>query len=178
VNASGDRVRVALWGVIALVGIAFVLAHGCAPLGATPAAQAQDGLASPPPPCPTAGALVVYFASDGLAVGNDLVIAPDGHASLCWARTGPTAMTGRTRFVVAPATLRTLRFQLDRIDVEHLGPPPADWPPSGGGPASALFYRGTGIPYEGRPTSVTAIRALERSEAILDGIVARHAPEL
>ena len=132
----------------------------------------------PTAPCPTAGALVVYTTSQGVAYRNDLVIRPDGHASLCWSRPTPAAVTGRTTFVLTRRTLAVLHAELDRIDVEHLGPPPAQWPPCCYQEARALVYDGTGIPFEGRPQTPEAIQALNHVHAMLGRIIVRHEPEL
>ena len=38
----------------------------------------------PSAPCPTSGALVVYYVTEGVAYRDNLVVALDGRASLCW----------------------------------------------------------------------------------------------
>ena len=128
--------------------------------------------------CPTAGAMVVYYVSEGLSFKNDLVIGPDGRAALCWGRGWPTFAAGQTTFVVSRPTLEVLRATLDRIDVEHLGPPPATWPPCCYRRSATLVYGGMGIPYLGLPQTTSARRALHRARAILDRIIERHEPDL
>ena len=129
------------------------------------------------PSCPVAAALVVYVVRDGLAYENDLVVGRDGRAALCWRRSGPLPASGRTTFVVARPTLEVLRATLERIDVEHLGPPAAHWPCCLARSA-ALVYRGVGIPTTGRPVTVTAQVALVRVQSMLDRLIADHEPDL
>jgi hypothetical protein len=144
---------------------------------AVPAALSKAPV-EPGAPCPTGGALVVYVVSEGVAYRDNLVIAPDGRAALCWGRAKPGAVTGRTTFTVEHRTLLVLETQLDAIDVEHLGPPPAHWPPCCLRRATALVYKGFGIPFGGRPRATAGARSLERAEAILARIIDRHGPEL
>ena len=155
----------------------FVLAGLVLALLAGAPAKAKTPV-EPTPPCPTVGALVVYTTSEGVAYRNDLVIRPDGHASLCWSRPTPAAVTGRTTFVLTRRTLAVLQAELDRIDIEHLGPPPAQWPPCCSRTARALVYEGTGIPFQGRPQTPDAIQALSRVHTMLGRIIVRHEPEL
>jgi hypothetical protein len=149
-----------------------------AALAATVPAALSRMPVEPTTTCRTVGALVVYHVTEGLAYKNDLVIGPDGQASLCWGRSRPLVATGRTTFVLGRPTLEVLRATLDRIDVEHLGPPPPAWPPCCLARTAALVYRGKGIPYHGRPTTATATQALHRAQAILDRIIERHEPDL
>ena len=132
----------------------------------------------PGAPCPISGALVVYYVTEGVAYKDNLVVAPDGRASLCWGRARPSAMTGRTTFSVAPPTLKALQSALDGIDVEHLGPPPASWPPCCFNRSTFLVYKGLGVPFLGQPRTPAAVQSLHRAQALLEQIVDRHAPEL
>jgi hypothetical protein len=149
---------------------------GAAALAVTvPAAPARI---EPTATCPTAGALVVYYVTEGLSYKNDLVIGPDGRAALCWSRSRPTVATGQSTFVLSRPTLDVLRATLDRIDVEHLAPPQGAWPPRDFARTAALVYRGMGIPYGGRPSTASAARAFRRAQAILERIIERHEPDL
>ena len=126
----------------------------------------------PPPHCPTAHALVAYYVGDSFSFNDDLVVRRDRHASLCWGR-HVRNRSGQIDFVVSRATTRALTVQLGRIGA--LGPPPP--PPSGADIRSAsLVYKGTAIPGGGYPKTQAGIQALRRAEAILDRIIARHAP--
>jgi hypothetical protein len=129
-------------------------------------------------PCPAAGALVVYYVSEGVAYKNNLVIGSDGRALLCWGRANPGAVTGRSTFTVAQPTLQVLKTALDGIGVEHLGPPPANWPPCCLKRSSVLVYKGTGIPFHGLPASVSGMQSLHRAQTILERIIVRHEPDL
>jgi hypothetical protein len=106
------------------------------------------------------------------------VIAPDGRASLCWARARPAATTGRTTFSVAAPTLKLLQSALDGIGVDHLGPPPAVWPPCCFERATFLVYEGYGVPFHGQPRTTAGAQSLHRAQLILERIIDRHAPEL
>jgi hypothetical protein len=128
--------------------------------------------------CPTAGAMVVYYVSEGLSYKNDLVIGPDGRAALCWGRGWPTFAAGQTTFVLSRPTLEVLRATLERIDVEDLGPPPATWPPCCFRRLATLVYAGMGVPYLGQPRTTSARHALHRAQAILEQIIERHDPDL
>src|SRR5262245_10029310 len=129
-------------------------------------------------PCPTGGALVVYYVSEGVAYKDNLVIAPDGRAALCWGRARPGAVTGRTTFTVTQPTLKVLETQLDGIAVEHPGPPPAQWPPCCLKRATVLVYQGFGIPFHGRPRTTAGVQSLHRAQAILERLIDGHGPEL
>ena len=108
------------------------------------------------------------------------MIGEDGHASLCWGRRASSAPSrGRRTFVVPGRTLEVLRETLERIEVEHLGPPPAEWPPCCFRLSRALVYKGTGIPYQGRPqTRRPRLHALNQAQAILGRIIERNEPDL
>jgi hypothetical protein len=156
----------------ALVGLLVLL------IAAAPRADARMPVEPSGAPCPTTGALVVYYVSEGVAYKNNLVIGSDGRALLCWGRAKPGAVSGRTTFTVAEPTLQVLKTALDGIGVEHLGPPPAGWPPCCFKRATVLVYKGMGIPFHGLPTSITGKESLHRAKAILERIIERHDPDL
>jgi hypothetical protein len=141
-------------------------------MAAIDAADAARPLKWPPPSCPTTGALVAYYVSDGFTFNNDLVIRRDRHASLCWGRRFSNR-SGRVNFLVSRPTITSLTLQLERIG--RLGPPPP--PPQGADvPSASLVYRGTTLPYDGYPKTQPGVRALRRAESILDRIIAKRAP--
>jgi hypothetical protein len=128
-----------------------------------------------PPTCPTAGALVAYYVSDGFSFNNDLIIRTDRRGSLCWGRRLDNR-SGRKNFLVPRRTLSALQIQLRRIGVGRLGKPPPP-PPGADMPTASLVYKGKTIPADGYPRTSAGRRALRRAEAILDGIIGREAPK-
>jgi hypothetical protein len=156
----------------------FLAAAALAAAVAVPSAMSRAPVEPSRAPCPTGGALVVYYVNQGVAYKDNLVIEPDGRAALCWGRARPGAVTGRTTFAVANGTMKLLQAALDGIDVEHLGPPPAQWPPCCLKRATILVYRGFGVPYHGQPRTPAGLESLHRAQSILEAIIDRHDPEL
>ena len=56
----------------------------------------------PGAPCPAYGALDVYYVTEGVAYKDNLVIAPDGRASLCWGRSRPSSRRRGRRCTGSP----------------------------------------------------------------------------
>jgi hypothetical protein len=148
---------------VRLLVTALALACPSALAGAVAPAHGSTSLAS----CPSAGALVAYSHLGFWEGFRDVVIRPDGRVWLCWGRLS----LERDGLVLTDRQLEALKRELGQIETQHLTRPPERPCVECDQPIAWLIYRGKTLPWSGQQPTKAGLRALRRTEAMLDALV-------